>query len=273
MKNYIKLLQFLKGHRKLFSVAVLTMFIASFFEGFQLSLLVPMTDRIFNDKKIVVSNQLPDFIQSGIDRLNSTDPTTLFWIFPIFVISVLLLKHIFIFGYQYLMSDVSQRIMRDIRYRLYEKIQNLSLDYFSEKRTGELVSRITHDVNVVENALSYGVTDLFRQTFMIIMFTTIVFSINPKAAFIIFIVFPLIGFPMSKIGKRLRKISKGTQEKMADINTLLLETISGIQLVKAFGTEEYETQRFKGKNHDYYKLRMKSIKRIIVICSSPIFNS
>ncbi len=265
MKNYIKLLCFLKGHRRLFSVAVLTMFIASFFEVFQLSLLVPMTDRIFNDKKIMVTNDLPDFIQVWIDKLNAIEPTTMFWIFPILVISGLLLKHIFTFGYQYLMSDVSQRIMRDIRYRLYERIQNLSLDYFSEKRTGELISRITHDVNVVENAISYGLTDLFRQTFMILMFTTIVFAINPKAALIIFFVFPLIGFPMSKIGRRLRKISLGTQEKMADINTLLLETISGIQIVKAVGTEEYETRRFKAKNHDYYKLRMKSIKRIIVI--------
>ena len=265
MQNYIKLLHFLKGHRKLFSVAILTMFIASFFEGFQLSLLVPMTDRIFNDKQITVANELPGFIQMWIDKLNATEPATLFWIFPILVMSGLLLKHIFTFAYQYLMSDVSQRVMRDLRHRLYERIQNLSLDYFSEKRTGELISRITNDVNVVENALSYGVTDLFRQTFMIILFTTIVFSINPKAALIIFFVFPLIGFPMSKIGRRLRKISKGTQEKMADINTLLLETISGIQLVKAFGTEKYETERFRGKNHDYYKLRMKSIKRIIAI--------
>ncbi|HQP10867.1 MAG TPA: ABC transporter ATP-binding protein, partial [Candidatus Omnitrophota bacterium] len=268
MENYIKLLRFLKGHRKLFSVAVLTMLISSFFEGFQLSLLVPMTDRIFNNKKIVVSNQLPGFIQVWIDKFNEVEPATLFWIFPIIVIVVLLLKNIFIFAYQYLMSDVSQRIMRDMRSRLYERIQSLSLDYFSKKRTGELISRITHDVNVVENALSYGVTDLFRQTFMILMFTVIVFSINPKAAFIIFVVFPLIGYPMSVIGKKLRKISQGTQEKMADINTLLLETISGIQLVKAFGTEKYETERFKGQNRDYYKLRMKSIKRIIVI--SPI---
>ena len=79
------------------------------------------------------------------------------------------------------------------------------------------------------------------------------------------VVFPLIGIPMAQIGRRLRKISKGTQEKMADINTLLLETISGIKLVKAFGTEQYEKDRFKAKNHDYYKLRMKSIKRLVVI--------
>jgi subfamily B ATP-binding cassette protein MsbA len=201
------------------------MLVASFFEGFQLSLLVPMTDRIFNNKKIVVPNELPGFIEAGIEKLNSIDQVTLFWAFPLFVIIVLLVKHVFVFGYQYLMSDVSQRIMRDVRYQLYEKIQNLSLDYFSKKRTGELISRITHDVNVVENALSYGITDLFRQSFMIVIFITIAFSIYPKAALIIFFVFPLIGFPMSSIGRRLRKISKGTQEKMADINTLLLETI------------------------------------------------
>ncbi len=268
MANYLKLLSFLKGHRKLFSSAVATMLVASFFEGFQLSLLVPMTDRIFNNKQIAIPNNLPWFIENIIDKLNSIESTTLFWIFPFAVIGVLLLKHLFVFAYQYLMSDVSQRIMRDIRFQLYQKIQELSLDYFSETKTGELVSRITNDVNVVENAISYGVTDLVRQTFMIIMFTVIAFSIYPQAAIIIFFVFPLIGFPMSKIGKRLKKISKGTQEKMADINTLLLETISGIQLVKAFGTEKYETNRFKGKNHDYYKLRMKSIKRLIII--SPI---
>lgn len=265
MKNYLKLLKFLKGHTRLFSVAVATMLVSSFFEGFQLSLLVPMTDRIFNNKPIVIPNQLPAFIANFIERLNSMTPEALFAIFPFVVIIALLIKNLFVFCYQYLMSDLSQAVMRDIRYQLYAKIQDLSLDYFSRKRTGELISRITHDVNVVENAVSYGLTDLFRQSFMILLFVTIAFSIYPKAAFLMLVVFPLIGIPMAQIGRRLRKISKGTQEKMADINTLLLETISGIKLVKAFGTEQYEKDRFKAKNHDYYKLRMKSIKRLVVI--------
>lgn len=265
MKNYLKLLKFLKGYTRLFSVAVATMLVSSFFEGFQLSLLVPMTDRIFNNKPIVIPNQLPAFIANFIERLNSMTPEALFTIFPFVVIIALLIKNLFVFCYQYLMSDLSQAVMRDIRYQLYAKIQDLSLDYFSKKRTGELISRITHDVNVVENAVSYGLTDLFRQSFMILLFVTIAFSIYPKAAFLMLVVFPVIGIPMAQIGRRLRKISKGTQEKMADINTLLLETISGIKLVKAFGTEQYEKDRFKAKNHDYYKLRMKSIKRLVVI--------
>lgn len=250
---------------RLFTIAVVTMLIASCFEGFQLSLLVPMTDRIFSNKPIVVSNQLPAFITRIIERLNATPPETLFWMFPIVVVVALLVKNVFVFAYQYLMSDLSQAVMRDIRYQLYAKIQGLSLDYFSKKRTGELMARITNDVNVVENAVSYGLTDLFRQSFVIVLFVLIAFSIYPKAALMMFVVFPLIAIPMAQIGRRLRKISKGTQEKMADINTLLIETISGIKLVKAFCMEKYETNRFKGKNHDYYKLRMKSIKRLLAI--------
>ena len=265
MRSYIKLLKFLKGNRKLFSLAVLTMLIASLFEGFQLSLLVPMTDRIFNDKKIIIPNDLPDFIERLIDKLNSINSETMFLVFPIVVLGVLLVKHGFVFAYQYLMGDVSQRIMRSVRHQLYSKIQSLSLDYFSEKRTGELVSRILYDVGAIENALSYGLTDLFRNVFLIVIFICTAFSIYPPGALLIFFVFPLIGIPMERLGRRLRKISQGTQEKIADINSFLLETISGIKLVKAFNTENYEIGRFRAENYNYYKLRMKSIKRIILI--------
>ncbi|MBU0468012.1 MAG: ABC transporter ATP-binding protein/permease [Candidatus Omnitrophica bacterium] len=265
MNNYFKLLSFLKDHRRLFSTAVFTMFVASLFEGFQLSLLVPMTDRIFNNKKIATPGNLPEFISNFIDKLNTIEPQTMFWIFPVVVIIAMVIKHVFVFAHQYLMGDVSQRVIRDVRSSLYEKIQNLSLDYFSQKRTGELISRITNDVNMIENAVSYGLTDLCKSVFLIFIYVVIAFMIYPKAAIVLFVVFPLIGIPINQIGKKLRKLSKSHQEKMADINSLLLETISGVRVVKAFGNEDYETKRFKSENHGFYKIKMKSIKRTIVI--------
>jgi len=268
MKDYIKLLSFLKQHKKIFILAVFFMFFSSLFEGVQLSLMVPMTDRIFTNKKIVVPNEVPEFAANLIDKVNATDPQTLYWLFPLIVMILLFVKHGVTFVHNYLMNDVSQRVMQDIRNRLYEKIQNLSLDYFSQKRTGELISRITYDVLRIENAVSYGVTDLFRQTFLIIIFMTIVFSIHFKAALIIFIIFPLVGIPMAQIGRKLKKIAKSSQERMADINSLLMETISGVKVVKAFSSEDYEIDRFKNHNHNFYKLKMKSIKRLLVI--SPI---
>jgi ATP-binding cassette, subfamily B, bacterial MsbA len=268
MQNYLKLIRFLKGHRKLFSVAVVTMFISGFFEIFSLSMLVPMVDVIFTKKKIVLPSKVPGFVQQLVDKLNGMSPNELLPLLLIIFLTMLFLKNLLVFIYQYLMSDVSQRIIRDIRFQLYSKIQSLSLDYFSVKRTGELISRITHDTNLVENAVSYGLTDLFRQTFIIIFWIGTAFTIDPRAALIIFGIFPVIGYPMSQIGRKLRKISKGIQEKMADMNSLLLETISGVRLVKAFCTEDYEIDRFRKQNQEYYKLKMKSSKRLIII--SPI---
>ena len=268
MKNYIKLLHFLKGHRKLFALAVFIMLLASLLEGFQFPALVPLFDRIFSDKDIIIPNNLPAFLQNGIDYINSVEKNTLIKWVLIFAPVIILLKNFIVALYSYLMSDISQRIMKDIRNKIYAKIQNLSLDYFSEKRTGELISRITYDVNAVENALSYALIDLFRQSSMILIYMATSFLIYPKAAFIVYFIFPFVAIPLRAIGKKLKQLSRERQEKMADINSLLIETISGVKMVKASCTEDYETKRFMEKNHDFYKIIMKGVKRLVVI--SPI---
>jgi len=268
MKDYIKLLGFLKNHVKVLVLAFLFMIVATAFNGFQLSLIVPLTDKILSKSKIIFPDKIPGFFASFIDHLNNMDPMTMLKMMPLVVMIMLILKGIFNFWYGYLMNDVSQRIMRDIRYQLYQKIQNLSLDYFSKKRSGELIARITYDVQVIENAISYGVTDLFCQVLQIIMCVGFAFFIYFKAAFIIFILFPLVALPMRQIGRKLRKLSKSSQEKMADINSLLVETISGVRVVKAFSMEDYETRRFGMRNYDFYKLKMKTIRRNLL--TTPI---
>jgi subfamily B ATP-binding cassette protein MsbA len=265
MKNYLKLLSFLKAQKRLFLIAVLALFVSSFFEGIQYTILIPLTDRIFNKKQIVFPNGVPDFVRHIVDQLNVMEPATLLNILPWAIVVLMLVKHAFVYISSYLMNDVSQRVIRDIRDRLYAKIQSFSLDYFSERRTGELLSRITNDVAVIENAISYGVTDLFRQTFLIMIYVTIAFSIHFKAACVVFFILPLIGWPMSRIGAKLKKLSRRTQENMADVNSILLETISGVRVVKAFSTEQHEIGRFRLKNQEAYKLRLKSVKRMLLM--------
>ena len=262
MRNYLKLLRFLKDYKRLFGIAVGAMLIASAFRIFELSMLAPIIDRIFNQKPIIPPNQLPDFLSGIVQYLNELDPAVLFRTMPFVILLGMVVKHGFIYLYEYLMNDVTQRVMRDIRLGLYMKIQHLSLDYFSKKRTGELMSRITYDVGIIENAVSYGVTDLFVQSFTILGFVLTVLVIHFKAAVIIFFVVPMIIWPMIAIGKKLRKLARSSQERMADINSLLLETISGIKIVKAFSTESYEIERFRVKSHDFYKLFMKRVKRL-----------
>ncbi|MBF0478643.1 MAG: ABC transporter ATP-binding protein [Candidatus Omnitrophica bacterium] len=272
MNNYIKLLKFLKPHLKIFIIAIVAIFFGSIFQVFQFSMLVPLIDRIFTDQQMILPNpHLPKFITDLVHMINTMDRKVLLKGGLTIFLAGFFLKQIMTVTYEFLINAVSQRVMRDIRYLLYSKIQDLSMEYFSKKRTGELISRITNDVNVVENAVSYACIDLFRQTFMIIFCVITAFGLYPRGAMVIFFVFPLIAIPLTVIGKKLRKISRGTQEKMADINSHLLETISGIRVVKAFCSEKYEKERFRVRNQDFYKLKMKSVRRLIVI--SPLIET
>lgn len=259
MRNYLKLLKFLAPHKIRFSWAVFLIILSSLFEGVQLSFMIPMIDRIFTNKPIILPNKVPEFLEKIIAFLNSVEPQVLFWWVPFSFLFIFILKQVILFASDYLMNDIAQSVMRDVRSRLFERIQTLSLDYFSKKRTGELISRITNDVSAIENGISYGLTDLFKQPFLIIVFVSLAFLLNTKGLMILFIMFPLIGWPMALISKKLRKLSKGVQEKMADITSLLIETIAGVRILKAFSTEKYEIQRFRQKNQDFYRLRMKSL--------------
>jgi subfamily B ATP-binding cassette protein MsbA len=264
-KDYFKLLRFLKGHVPVLVWATVCMLVSAIFDGFQLSLIIPMADKILGKGEIKLPDQAPSWLSGFIDKINAIPSEKLLFIVAIGFLIVFLVKGIFAFLQGYLMNDVSQRVMRDMRFRLYQTIQNLSLDYFSKKRTGELISRITNDVQVVENAVSYGITDLFYQSFRLMVFSVIILFIYPKVFAITLVLAAVILVPMRQIGRKLKKLSKASQVKMADINSLLLETISGVRVVKAFGMEDYETGRFRGQNQDFYKLKMKSICRTLII--------
>ncbi|MEI7998256.1 MAG: ABC transporter ATP-binding protein [Candidatus Omnitrophota bacterium] len=239
--------------------------LSSVFEGVQLTLMLPVIDRIFTNKKIILPNKVPAVIVSIVDYLNSVDNHKLFIIVPLSFLAVFAIKQVVAFASDYYMNDVAQRVMRDVRSKLFERIQTLSLDYFSKKRTGELISRITNDVTVIENAVSYAVTDLFRQPILILIFLSLAFTFNVRGTLLIFLMSLTIAIPMSIIGKKLRKLAKGQQEKMADINSHLYETISGVRILKAFGTERYEIKRFNQQNQDFYRLRMKGLKNLILL--------
>jgi subfamily B ATP-binding cassette protein MsbA len=262
MKNYLKLLKFLKGYEGLFGIAIVFIILSSLFEGVQLSFILPVVDRIFENKPIVVPNKVPAFVAHLIHQLNTMDVHTLFWLTPVSFIVLFTIKQVVSFFSDYMMNDIAQGVMRDVRSRLFERIQTLSLDYFSRRRTGELISRITNDVGTIENAISYAVTDIVKQPFLILIFMVISVMVNTKGTMIVLLMFPLIGWPMALINKKLRKIARSTQEKMADINSHLMETISGVRILKAFGTEKYEIQRFSQQSHDYYKLRMKTFRNM-----------
>ncbi len=267
MKDYRKLFRFARPYRGKLIISGIFMAVVTLFDVFRLSAILPIVDRVFTNKPIVlnVSGKLPGFISEIIDYLNGLTPLKVLYLILIVMPIALIIRAFFEFLQSYIMSDVGQRVIRDVRNSIYAKLQILSLDYFTQKRSGELISRITNDVKLIENAVSYALTDLVYQSFEVVCYASLTFLINWKLALISFVVFPMVVVPMVMVGKVLRRLSKKSQEKMADINSLLVETFTGVRIVRAFCTEERELDKFKKQNHDYYRIAMKSIKRMLIL--------
>jgi len=271
MKDYLKLLKFVRPYLGLFSLASVCMLFSAIFDGVSLAMIVPLTDKVLTNKKIIIPTKLPHFMDNLISYVNNAPSSLLLNYMAIGIIILFFLKGLFGFFQGYFMSDIGQRVVRDIKSRLYAKLQILSLDYFTHKRGGELISRVTNDVKLVENAVSYGSTDMIYQSLQVVLFTFLIFVIYAKLALIALVLLPILSFSIVKVGRVLRKLSRRGQEKMADINSLLYETILGTKIVKAFNMEDYEIKRFDSVNRDYYKISMKSIKRMLILSPATEF--
>ena len=265
MRDYIRLFRFVRPHLSLFIASGVCMGLSALFDGVSISMIMPMADIVLTGKKIVLPVNMPPLVSGLVNILNHITPIVLLNYMAFGIIFLFILKGLFGFLQSYFMSDIAQRVVRDLRFNIYKKFQTLSLDYFTHRRGGELMSRITNDVGLVGNALSSGATDLIYQSLQVVVFAFLIFFIHAKLAIVALVLLPLISFPILKVGRALKKISRRSQEKMADINSLLYETILGVRVVKAFNMEEGELRKFDNVNRDYYKLSMKSIKRMLLL--------
>lgn len=169
------------------------------------------------------------------------------------ILAVFLVKGVFGYLQSFLMITIEQSVIRDIRDALFSRVSLLSLSFFHGERTGQLISRITNDVTLVRRALVASLANIFRESLLTLLYLAVAIWISWKMALITFAVLPPIVFVMARIGRRLRKRSARIQEKMADITSTLEESIAGIRVVKAFGMEDYERQRFFEHTKKYFR--------------------
>lgn len=272
MNEYIRLLNFIKPHSARLALAGLLMVISSAFtSGVSIGMIIPLVDRVLSGRLIIVSPNIPAFLQDIIYRINAIPPDKLLNYIVLWLMFAFMLKALLAFLHSYFISDVGQRVVRDIKEALYLKLLTLSIGYFDANRAGNLVSRITYDAGVIQNSITEGITDLIYHTLQILVCAFAIFiikmsfSISWPLLFVSLIIPPLVTYPIINIGRKLRKISRLSQEKMADINTMLYETITGMRIVKSFAMEDYEKDRFIKENNQFYKINMKSTKRMIAI--------
>jgi len=214
------------------------------------------------------TSALAFLVQPALDEIFLKKNADMLILMPIAVIVIYMIKGTCNYGQTILMSFIGQRIVADLRNKLYRQMQMQSLSFFTRNPTGILMSRITNDVGYVQGAVSEAVTSLLKDTSTLICLIFVIFYRDWKLGIIAMFVFPLAIYPIAKFGQKMRSIARRTQVTIGSLTTLLQETISGTRIVKAFSMEEYENQRFEKENEHLFKLGMKSIS--VSAVSSPL---
>jgi subfamily B ATP-binding cassette protein MsbA len=176
---------------------------------------------------------------------------------PLLLLGAYLVKGGARYGQAYLMAAVGERVVAALRRRLYTHIQAMPLSFFADLHSAELMSRIVIDVNRLARVSSTVLVMAFRQIAMIVALLSVMVAREWRLALIAVIVFPFVGVAVRSIGLRLYRINRRSQEKVGELNVLLHEAFSGMKIVKAFGRERHEAERFDRVNRRLLDLALK----------------
>ena len=184
----------------------------------------------------------------------------LLYILPCAIIAIYVIKNVGTFMQAYFTAYIGQDTIRRFREKMVANLLNLDMDFFNEFRTGELISRTTNDIDRIRSIVSSIIPELTRESVTIIGLLCVVIYQSPKLAFFALVVMPVAIYPISRLAKRMKKISKQSQEKTSDITSALSEIFTNIEIIKANNAQEYEHSRFVDENNKFFRLNLKSVK-------------
>lgn len=174
------------------------------------------------------------------------------------LVGILLIQSIFSFFRVWLFAKVNERSMRDIRKALYSQLVQLPMTFFDKRRTGELISRITSDVSMLQEAFSTTLAELFRQLITLLAGVAFLFFTTPKLTLFMVATFPVLVIFAMVFGRFIRKLSKQTQDELAAANVIVEETMQSIMTVKSFVGEDYESKRYENGLNRVVRVALKA---------------
>jgi subfamily B ATP-binding cassette protein MsbA len=199
-------------------------------------------------------------VKPVLDDIFIRQDATKLYLFPLLIIGLYVVRGLSDYVQSYFIQLLGQRVVRDLRNELFAHMQRLSLAYFHTHHTGTLMSRIIHDISLMQQAMSTAVNTLLRQSVTMLALIGVAFYRDWFLAMCATLVLPLASFCVIEIGRRLRRLSRRSQEEMGRLSMLLEEVLSSIAVVKGFGREGYESERFQARNTAYYELMMRSVR-------------
>jgi subfamily B ATP-binding cassette protein MsbA len=176
------------------------------------------------------------------------------------LVGIYALQQLVTAGDLYLRHAVGQRFIFDLRVRLYSYLQRLSLSFFERTSTGELMSRVTNDVNALESFVTHGSALTMVDLLRLLGASVVLFLLDWRLALAVLAPLPVIAVGLRLFNTRIRPIYRGVRDRLGDINAQLQDSLSGIRVVQAFGQEQRELQRFSAESESYLQARVKGIR-------------
>lgn len=254
IKAIVQLFRYVKPYLHIFFLALFFMIVYSISNGIVAYISGPATSVLFRTDSIslplIFNYKLPIEI----------DPKTAYYFIPILIICAFFIKGISYFGQSYLMDYLSEKCIRDLRNHLYSHIQRLSLQFFTDTSTGNIISRIITDLNLVKKLLSGLFLQAAGDVITILILVILAFNLDWKLAILASVVFPIAVIPIIQFGKRMRKVSHRAQNVFGRIISTIHEAVSGIRIVKGFGMESHEYEKFAVESQNLFRAMTKISK-------------
>ncbi|PAF49587.1 ABC transporter permease [Helicobacter sp. 12S02232-10] len=207
-------------------------------------------------------------VKPVLDDIFIKKDTQMLVVLPFLVVAAYLGKSLGMYVQAYFMSYIGLDIVRKIRDQMLFHLLRLEMEFFNKIRSGELIARITNDIGLIRASVSNYLAEFVRELLTVVGLIGVVIYQSPKLALVGLVIMPLAIYPLAKIIKKIKKISRLNQEKNSDITAKLSEIFNNIEIIKASNGEKLETENFKEENHRFFKLGLKNT--IIGQLSSPL---
>ena len=255
MKEILQLLKLTFGEKKrLVYSFVFTLFVA-FFTYVFVNLVQPIIDEML--QLAPQSSPEKKGLMAFVFKNFQMTKEQLFWLIPLLLVVVIFGKGLFTFMSSFFMKSIGHKVVKKLSNELFEHLVYQSSNFYDQKPTGELMSRLTSDVDKIQQAVSGSMSDLIQEVFILLALIVYIFITDWRLALASFVITPLAVIPLAAFSRQLKKKGKLTQIKMSQIYNLLYESITGNKIVKAFTMEKFEIKKFFRVTESYFKTSLK----------------
>jgi subfamily B ATP-binding cassette protein MsbA len=261
---YLLLKRFVPPYKGYVVLNIVFNFLGQIFGAFQLLALIPVLQVLFGTSKMVetkpaellfTKSSIEDNVLYQISKIirEHGNQTTLVYI-GIFLVIMVFLKVGFTYLASCMMVPLRNGVVRDIRNQIYRKILVLPLGFFSEERKGDIIARMTGDVQEIDNSIMNSLEMLFKDPITIIISLIVMIYMSWSLTLFVFLLLPIVGYLIGKVGKSLKKPSMRGQNKMGELLSTIEESLTGLRIIKAFNAEEKVKTHFAKQNTEYYHI-------------------